>query len=99
MGAKIEGGQRTGSSGVATALNKAGVRTSSSKVDIEGGKKKMDALKNLPGSVVEEDPNPARSSYHDPDVQKAVEAYDPYRSDKTFKRDATNPKRSKGSPA
>ncbi|RKZ87320.1 MAG: hypothetical protein DRQ39_04360, partial [Gammaproteobacteria bacterium] len=30
MGARIEGGQRTGSSGVATALNTAGQRTTSS---------------------------------------------------------------------
>jgi len=37
MGAKIEGGQRTGSSGVATALNTAGQRTTSSGVDVEGG--------------------------------------------------------------
>ena len=61
----------------------------------------MDVLKDLPGSVVAEtSPNEtARSSYHDPDVKRAVEAYDPYRSDKTFKRDASDPVRSKGSPA
>ena len=41
MGAKIEGGKRTGSSGVATALNTAGQRTSSSasKVLKDGGGK------------------------------------------------------------
>ena len=41
MGAKIEGGQRTTSSGVAVALNKAGQRTSSSasKILKDGGGK------------------------------------------------------------
>jgi len=38
MGAKIEGGKRTSSSGVATALNTAGQRTSSGKIKLEGGK-------------------------------------------------------------
>ncbi|RKZ85645.1 MAG: hypothetical protein DRQ39_06865 [Gammaproteobacteria bacterium] len=59
----------------------------------------MDVLKNLPGSAVKEDPNPARSSYHDPSVKRAVEALDPYVSDKTRARDAKTPPRSKGGPA
>jgi len=58
----------------------------------------MDVMKNLPGSVVKEG-KAVRSSYHDPDVQKAVEAYDPYISEKTWKRDAQKPPRSKGGPA
>ena len=56
----------------------------------------MDVLKNLPGSTVLDSPAPARSSYHNADVKKAVEAYDPYFSDKTQARDAKKPVRSKG---
>ena len=59
----------------------------------------MDVLVNLPGSAVKEDPNPARSSYHDPSVKRAVEALDPYWSEKTEMRDAVDPPRSKGGPA
>ena len=60
----------------------------------------MDVLTNLPGSSVREpsEPETARSSYHDPKVKGAVEALDPYRSDKTWKRDAVSPPRSKGGP-
>ena len=60
----------------------------------------MDVMANLPGSSVEElsEQETARSSYHDPSVKKAVEAYDPYRSDKTWNRDAKTPPRSKGGP-
>ena len=59
----------------------------------------VDNMTQLPGSAVKEDPNPARSSYHDASVKRTVEMLDPYRSDKTFKRDAVTPKRSKGGPA
>ena len=61
----------------------------------------MDVLVNLPGSSVKEPTGDevARSSYHDPDVKRAVEAYDPYISGKTEARDAVKPPRSKGGPA
>ena len=61
----------------------------------------MDVLANLPGSAVRETSpdETARSSYHDPSVKRAVEALDPYRSDKTWERDASTPPRSKGGPA
>ena len=61
----------------------------------------MDVMTNLPGSSVKEltDQETARSSYHDPSVKRAVEALDPYRSDKTWERDAEDPPRSKGGPA
>ena len=61
----------------------------------------MDVLTNLPGSSVKEPSaqETARSSYHDPSVKRAVEALDPYRSDRTWERDASKPPRSKGGPA
>ena len=59
----------------------------------------MDALVGLPGSAVVEDLNPARSSYHCDEVKRAVAKLDPYRSDKTWERDAETPPRSKGGPA
>lgn len=60
----------------------------------------MDVMENLPGSTVKpKTPQEvARSSYHDPDVMAAVEAYDPYISDKTEARDAKTPERYQGGP-